>query len=188
MIFLEKIRTVLSAAIMLKDELSPGQIAIGDLFLRLPSGAGNAPRHSTGYFLMVNLPEEPCNVTAGGAFYQENDYTVDPTVLNPKCPLLDLFLEPNAVYPFPEGITILKGKVVDETYKPVSAAHITVKDMTESAVSDERGAFFIRFNVIDSDKSLGMTVQKEGFKIAKVKISLKKGATTVCPEIMLTQK
>jgi len=101
MIFLEKRRTVLSAAIMLKDKLSADEMARGDVFLRIPGGSGNTPVHSTGYFLLVNLPEEPCTVTAGGAFYQEKNYTVDPTILDPKCPLLDLFLEPNADYPSP---------------------------------------------------------------------------------------
>jgi hypothetical protein len=187
MIFLERISTVLSIAIMLKDELSPDQRAMGDLFLQAPLGA-DAPRHSTGYFLLFNLPEEQCTVTAGGMLYQEQKFTVDPTALDTFRPLVDLFLKPNAAYPFPEGVTVLKSMVVDENYKFVSDASITVKSMTESAVSDDHGAFFILFNTITVDKSIGLTIQKEGFTITKVKVLVTAGTTTVYPEIILTRK
>ena len=188
MIFLERISTVLSMAIMLKDELSSDQRAMGDLFLKDPSGVGNAPRHSTGYFLLVNLPEKSCTFIASGMFYQEQNFTVDPTALDPHRPLVDLFLKPNATYPFPEGITVLKSMVVDENYKPVPDASIKVKSMTESTVSDNHGVFFIRFNTITVDKSIGLTIQKKGFTTTKVKVFVKAGTTTVYPEIIQTRK
>lgn len=103
MIFLERIKTELIMAVGLKDELSPDQCPIGDVFLTV-SGVSKKPiKHlSTGYFLFTNLPEGIYTITAEGDFYQQVELEVDTSSLDPNLPVVDIFLEPNESYPFPE--------------------------------------------------------------------------------------
>ena len=54
MIYLERKKTILSLAVMLKDELSQDKKAIGDVFMEATGTRGDIIKHSTGYFLLLN--------------------------------------------------------------------------------------------------------------------------------------
>lgn len=87
MIFLEKIKTKITAAILLKDELSPDKSVIGDIFLKI-SGIRKGPIwHSTGYFLLVDAAEGKYTAAVGGRFYKEESIIIDTSSLTPTLPV-----------------------------------------------------------------------------------------------------
>lgn len=186
--FLERKQTRIIMAIKLKDDLVPEKSVIGEVYLKIYGMKKDPVKHSTGYFILTEDPGEKCSIIAGGKYYKEETFTIQTTELNPKQPFVDLFLKPNANYSFPQGMTVLKGKIVDTDHKPVPDATIIVKPMPERTVSEYDGAFFIHFDTIDMDKEITLTIIKEGFKNAKATLLLKKGITTSCPEIRIQEK
>lgn len=192
MILLETKKTVLSMAVMLKDALSSDQRTRGDVYLTA-SGVRKAPiRHlSTGYFLFIDLPKGVYTITAGGKFYREEEFAVDTGPLNPKQPLVDLFLEPKDNYPFPEGMIMLRGRVVGAgDNEPISGVSIKVRNLPKRAISDEKGAFFIYLESIDreDDSPITLYVKKEGYRNRWKRVLPQKGINPVFTEIKLIQK
>lgn len=178
MIPLERITTRLSAAISLKDDLSPDKKVIGNVSLSVLGRIKPPLKHSLGYYLLIDHAEGKHNITVGGDFYKEQTFVIDTNALNPKMPIAELSLNPNAKYPFPEGLTILKGKILDLNGKPIPQATITIRAMTENAVSEDDGSFFILFKKITADKKITVNVKKGGFKPKRVTLLLAKGKTT----------
>ncbi|MBU0702112.1 hypothetical protein KKE26_12620 [bacterium] len=183
--FLEKIRSKLTMAIMLKDDLTPEKQVIGDVFLKTPGTKKFPIRHATGYFLLLDIPEGKCSIIAGGRFYKEQDFIVDTKSLDPKQPVTDLVLKPKANYPFPAGTTILKGKIVDNDSNPIFGVLIKIKNMVETATSEDDGSFLIYFGTITNDKKITLNIKKNGFKPKRARILLKKGSV-IYSEVKLT--
>lgn len=192
MIFLERIRENLSMAVMLKDDLTPDKMVIGEVFIKVPGAKKSPIKHNTGYFLLLDLPDgRKYSIIAGGKFYKEKEYKkeeIDPKSLNPQQPFVDVFIEPNAGYPFPEGLTVLKGKIVDLEYKPIPDVTIKVKDMAEDAISEGNGDFFIHFKIFAEDKNITLKINKDGYEAKEMTILLKKRITTRIGIIKLIPK
>ncbi len=186
MIYLERKKTILSLAVMLKDDLSPDKKAIGEVFLEASGIREDIIKHSTGYFLLLNLPEGKHILTGGGKFYKNGTLSVDTKSINPTKPFVDLPLSPASSYPFPEGLTVLKGEVIDTENKPVDGASIKVVNMIPSAISED-GGYFIQFPALDADKTVTLDIKKDGYKPAKQTAPLKKGATTRADTTILTK-
>jgi hypothetical protein len=188
MTFLERTKSVLGLAVMLKDDLSPDKKTIGDVFLKATRVKKKIIQHGTGYFLLIDLPEGEHILTGGGHFYKPGNLTVDTESIDPKQPFADLTLTPKSNYPFPGGITVLVGRIAEKDYRPIANASITVTDMTESAISEDDGGFFILFT-IDSDIDITLTINKAGYISGSVPVLLKKGVVTrIIEPIMLTRQ
>ena len=188
MTYLERVKTSLSMAVLLKDELSPYKKAIGNVFLKATGIRKPIVRHGTGYYLFMDLLQGEYTLTAGGNFYRPEDFLVDTKSFNPKQPFIDLFLRPKANYPFPEGMTILKGTIFDGEDKPIPEASLKINGMNESATSEEDGSFFVQFMGIDKDKKIILTIKKNGYEAEDVKVILKKGIVTITDDIKVTKK
>lgn len=50
--------------------------------------------------------------------------------------------------------------------------------MTESAISEDMGGFFILFDAIDEDKNIILNINKDGYQFKHVPILLRKDITT----------
>lgn len=187
MIFLERIKTNLSLAVMLKDDISPDKQVIGDVFLKASGIRKPVVKHSTGYFLLTNLSEGKYTITGGGKFYREGILTVDTKSINPKQPFAELSLNPKSSYPFPEGLTVLKGRITDTESKPVADASIKIEGMTESATSEDDGGFFIQFKALDADKNIVITITRDIYIPKEATVAVKKGTTTRADTIVLTK-
>ncbi len=190
MIFLERIRKRLTMAVMPKDELAPDEKVLGSVFLQFPKTSYvRKPifKHSTGYFLFINFPEGEYTVSAGGNYYRREDFLLDTKIVQPDQPFVDIFLNPKANYPFPEGMTVLKGKIVDMDDRPLFEASITIEGMTQNAISEETGGFFILFDAIDEDKNIILDINKEGYQFRQVPVLLRKETTTRIDTIKLNK-
>ena len=187
MSFLERTKSILSLAVMLKDDLSPDKKTIGDVFLKATGVRKEIIQHSTGYFLLVDLPEGKHVLTGSGHFYKPGNLAIDTKTIDPKQPFAELMLTPKSNYPFPDGLTILKGRIADQEYRPIAAATINVATMPESATSEDDGGFFIQFTT-DSDINITLTINKDGYISGNVPVLLKKGVVTrIIDPIMLTR-
>jgi hypothetical protein len=181
MIFLERIKKRLTMAVMPKDEIAPDKKVIGNVFLQFPKTSNVRKaiiKHGTGYFLFINFPEGLYNITAGGNYYRQEDFLLDTKAVQADQPFADIFLNPKANYPFPEGMTVLKGKIVDIDDRPLFEASITIEGMTESAISEDMGGFFIMFDNLDQDKNIILNINKEGYQFKQVPVILRKDMTT----------
>lgn len=188
MIYLERTKSILSLAVMLKDDLSPDKKTIGEVFLKATGVRKEILQHGTGYFLLIDLPEGEHVLTGGGHFYKPGSLTIDTKSIDPKQPFVELMLTQKSNYPFPDGLTVLKGRIVDQDYMPIANAAINVTTMTQSATSEDDGGFFIRFT-IDSDINITLTINKVGYISGSVSVLLKKGVVThIIEPIMLTRQ
>lgn len=188
MIFLERKRTSLTLAVMLKDDFSPDKKTIGDVFLDATGIRREIIKHNTGYFLLTNLPDGKHVLTGSGRFYKPVDLTIDTSSIDPKHPFAEFTLSPKSNYPFPDGFTVLKGKIVDINYKPVSNASINVKLMPQSTTSEDDGGFFIEFDGMSDDTNITLTINKSGYMSRDVTALLKKGVTTRIEPIILANQ
>jgi hypothetical protein len=77
MIYLEGIKTRVTMALVLKDELSPDGKTIGDAFIKV-SGTRKKPlKHSTGYFFLLDVQGGKCTITTTGKLYKKESFTID---------------------------------------------------------------------------------------------------------------
>ena len=197
MIFLERIESSLTLAVMLKDDLSPDKTVSGDLFLSVPRKRKAIIKNSTGHFLLIDLPEVNQTIIGGGDYYNQSslniDYKqgalfVDNNRIDPKNPVASITLSPRSNYPFPKGMTILRGKLIDTENEPISQASISVVKMNISAISDDSGEYFIQFTALDADKTVTLDIKKTKYKPAKQIVPLKKGAATQADTLVLTKR
>lgn len=136
---------------------------------------------------MLDLPEGKHVLKGGGKFYENGILSVDTKSIDLKNPFVDMPLSPKSNYPFPKGITILKGKVTDPENKPISQALITVAAMNQNALSEDDGGYFIHFSSLDTDATVTLDITKDKYKPAEQKALLKKGATTRASTTILTK-
>ena len=113
MIFLEKLESTLTLAVLLKDDLSSDKKAFGNLFLSVPRKKKAIIRNSTGHFLLMDLPEVNQTITGGGEYYNNCSLAIDYTQgklyadnkqVDPQNPVVSITLSPKSNYPFPKGL------------------------------------------------------------------------------------
>lgn len=187
MIFLERKKKRLTLAVLPKDVLTPDNKVVGYVFIKAQEVKRPIIEHSTGYFLFMDFPEGKYNLIAGGEYYQQKSFEVDTSTIQPALPFMDVLLEPKANYPFPAGVTVLKGKVVDIDDRPLFEALITIEDMNESTISEDTGGFFIQFNAIEEDKNIILNINKEGYQFKQIPVLLRKETTNRIGIIKLDQ-
>lgn len=197
MTLLEGMESSLTLAVLLKDDFSPDKKALGNLFLNVPRKRKAIIRHSTGYFLLIDLPEINQIITGGGEYYNQGSLTidykqgvlfVDNNQIDPKNPVASIILSPKSNYPFPKGMTILRGKLIDAENKPISQVSISVINTNLSAVSGDSGEYLIQFTGLDRDKAVTLEIKKTNYKTVKQSVPLKIGAITQADTVMLTKR
>lgn len=194
MIFLEKVSSSLTLAVMLEDEVMlknkviPDTKAFGNLFLKVEEGTKAITRRSSiGHFLLIDLPKRNQKISCGGDYYIQGELNIKYTpeklyanesLVDLKSPVASITLSPNSSYPFPEGMTILKGKITDENSKPIHQASITVIEAEETKISEDNGGYFFQFPALGKSKPITLKIEKDGYKSVTETVSLKKESTT----------
>jgi len=197
MVFLEKLKSKLNLAVLLIDDLSPNKdkSAFGNLYLDPEKKRREIIRNSTGHFLLIDIPEGKQNITGGGYYYSKSsrnielkmgEVFVDSVPVNAKNPVTSIMLNPMSNYPFPDGITVMIGRIVDANYRPIPDASIEVTEIpSKSATSEADGGFFIRFDSADGGNNITLTVNKDGFMTFNKEFFLKNDAPTRIKNIIL---
>ncbi len=89
----DRIISILSFAVILKDDMTPDRNVIGEVFLKVQDMRLQPVRHRTGYFLFIDFPEGKYHLTAGGKFYEQKEFLVVTGSVNPEEPFIELFIE-----------------------------------------------------------------------------------------------
>ena len=111
MIFLEKIQTKLSFAVILLDDYS-GQNPIGNLNVSLKDRDEKPIINLSSYYVFIDLPLDTYYVQVKGDYYFDEDLTVDTNHYDIEN-LLVIRLKPNNSYPFPSDATLVRGMLWD---------------------------------------------------------------------------
>lgn len=106
----ERIRSNLSLGVKLRDEETPDKNVTGEVFLKAYGVKKQPFRHTTGYFLFIDLPEGKYKLTAGGKFYEQEDFLIDTESVKPEEPFIELFLRHSENKPSADASIKIKGK------------------------------------------------------------------------------
>lgn len=200
MTFLERIRSSLNLAVLLKDDISPDKLAFGKLSLEVEGKKVEGKkreiiRNSTGHFLLIDLPEGKQTITGSGNYYSKGTLAIevkqgkvylDNVLVDAINPVTSITLNPKSNYPFPDGTTVITGKILDADYKPVEGVSIEVTGFPlKSAKSEPEGGFCIRFDSADGDRNIALKFIKDGYNILENAFFLKKESPTRIGTIML---
>jgi hypothetical protein len=172
-------KTKLSLAVLAKDAFVPAEALKGGVSLQVNGRYGPVFQNRMGYWLFLDLPEGAYNVKAAGDYYSVKLLNAVGG-LNPLRPVLEINLEPNASYPFPNGTTLLRGTVKNAESAVLTDVKITVDGEDRQVFTDGQGAFALYFkNVSGNQATVKLTVSKEGFQTKKKNFTIQKGTTKV---------
>lgn len=150
----ETITQTLALAVELTDGVVGGR-PVGDPEIRV-AGVDEAPvRNRSGYYLFFGLPAETVTVTVdGGDHYADATASVD---LDPDSPTahdtgeaVEVSLAPTPSYPFPTGLTRVRGTVWDGDV-PVADADVSVDGFARTTRTTDTGEFAYYFDDVDRD-------------------------------------
>lgn len=143
----------LALSVHLIDEVT-GERPVGKQRVSVAETDERPIRNRSGYYLFFNLPEADVTVEVdSGDLYHDTSTTVDwdpvDREFNSGNPI-ELTLSPTVAYTFPEGLTHVRGTVLDGT-TPVGGATVTVSEHARTVESTEAGEFFYYFEDIEVD-------------------------------------
>lgn len=141
MVFLERLKSDLNLAVLLKDDLSPynDKRAVGNLYLNIERKRREIIRNSSGHFLLIDLPEGKQTITGGGYYYNEGSRTielkqgkvyVDSVLVDAKNPVTSITLSPKPNYPSPIQHDEWDGLYFDGVNGYVDAGNASSLDLT----------------------------------------------------------
>jgi len=166
-------RTVLIFAVSVLDDCT-GLEACGEIKVFLKDQKIDLIKNRSGYFLFLDVqiggpPESKYKVRVEAAHYFPLEKTVKIADLDAAIPLVLFVLKPRPRYPFPAGMTLIRGTVSNPG--PYDGAAAEILDVGAANSIDERGEFVLYLKSIPEDTlvaAAGLIKRKGGGKI-KVK-------------------
>jgi hypothetical protein len=113
------------------------------VFLRELSQEGI--QNPSGYFLFLNLPDGSYTLRVESEHYRDEELMINIPTSPPGNPLVNIFLEPRPSYPFPPGITLIRGLVRDAAGNPIIEARAEVVGKNIISRSGNKGEFVLFF-------------------------------------------
>jgi len=170
-ILLESITTKfgLCLAVLLVDDFT-GRPAIGKIEVTIGEKKGTMSRG--GYFLFRDLPAGRYKPTIESQYYFDYQGDEDITIVSPSDALSsaelvrNISLQPKPCYPFPEGVTLIRGTVFEKGSDPtvtIPGAKVWIggqfggKDIKN--MTTEKGEFVLYFNKL-KDKDISIDKKK----------------------------
>lgn len=152
----------LRAALRLIDTFTESE-PIGEIRLFLNGISIEPVKNLSGYYLFFDLPGDEPVIRVISQYYFPGTQTVTPADLDPLSPLIEILLTPGVSYPFPPGVTLIRGSVVDGTGTPVINAQVRVQGKDVTTITDRRGEFVLFFTHLSPgdvlfDDSLGKRI------------------------------
>ncbi|MBU7005782.1 carboxypeptidase-like regulatory domain-containing protein [Phosphitispora fastidiosa] len=136
---LEQTHSQVSLAVRLIDDYTGGYPA-GRVSVFIRDCSCNAVKTASGYHVFSNLPSGVYQVAVRADYYFDTETIVDTGVLDKRSPVANITLRPNPGYPFPDGATLLRGMVYDQTGQGIPGAGVSAEIMLpETAVKARVG-------------------------------------------------
>jgi len=132
-----------SLAVQLTDAFAPRERPLGEIAVTL-RGLQRAPTVTPGgYRVFLNLPAGPAVVDVRGRLYIDESQAVSVPPTNPRNPLLTVTLTPRWSYPFPEGTTLVLGRVLDPDGAALDGAQVELTGAGRQTRTSEDGRFVL---------------------------------------------
>jgi hypothetical protein len=137
-------RTIrVSLAVQVADDFAPRRRPLGEIAVTL-RGQQKVPVVTPGGFrVFLGLPAGAAVVDVRGRFYLEESRTVTVPLGNARNPLLTVTLTPRWSYPFPEGTTLVQGRVLDPDGAALDGAQVELTGAGRQTRTSEDGRFAI---------------------------------------------
>lgn len=160
MIFLEKLETKLSIAVLLLDNYS-GQTPIGNLNVSLKDKEEKPIKNLSSFYVFTDLPLNTYHIQVKGDYYFDGDLTVDTNQLDNENPLV-ISLTPNNTYPFPADATLIRGMLWDsddlQTRKVLVNSDVSglcsAINLKLNVKTNENGEFVFYFNPFNTQNKV----------------------------------
>ena len=174
------ISTKLTFAVQPKDAFSPKKKTMGKCKVKIVGVDKEPIENRSGFHCFTNLPDGGYEVETSNRYYLDKKIDVETDDLDPKAPAVDVSLEPNLIYPFPKGTTLLRGRVLDEDGLDIPAAKVKIKNTDKVYITDQMGRFIFYFKDFEDDQEeVVVRVKKPGFKKRNVRLNVVKGETNL---------
>ena len=174
----------LSFAVNLKDGFTPHKPIIGEHHIYLFGQKENFIKNRSGFYCYLGLPNGKYTIVVQSRFYCHKSINVDSGALDAKLPVVDIVLEPNPNYLFPNNTTLLRGVVRCKGEKDsiITGAQVFVDREHKHFITDQQGRFIFYFNKKQEDEEeeveqIELKVTKTGFKTHTHKCKLEKKRT-----------
>lgn len=179
------ISTKLTFAVQPKDAFSPEKKVTGKCKVKIVGIDKEPIENRSGFHCFTNLPDGEYEVETSNRYYLDKKINVETDDLDQKMPAVDVNLEPNLIYHFPKGTTLLRGRVLDEDGLDISAAKVKIKNTNKVYTTDQLGRFIFYFKEFADDKEgVTLRVEKPGFKRRNVKLDVVKRKTNIVKIIL----
>lgn len=179
---MESRRWAISCMLLLKDRLT-GNPIVGESELSLDHGAPPV-RKSGSLYALVDLEEgEDYYATVRSRYYNEMSERISSEGGGKESlQTVEVWLDPSSAYPYPAGVSVLRGKVSDAAGLPVSGALCAVDSDDLQQPSDPFGNVTLYWKEGQTPPhSDWMTVSKEGYETVRQEIFPATGTFfTVC--------
>jgi hypothetical protein len=148
---LERHSTKLSFAVFLLDDYSRGK-PVGGVDVSLKGRKEEAVKNLSSYYLFLDLPEETYTVQVRSEYYFDEETSVSPHTLDRKNPVVDITLKQKPSYPFPPGVTLIRGMVYDSEGNALPGADVWVEGKDIESETTEKGEFVLCFRPLTEDE------------------------------------
>jgi hypothetical protein len=140
-----------SLAVRLVDDYS-GRAPVGRLEISTRNGSAKPIVNSSGYRVFTNLSPGEYQVRVQAEYYFDAQTTVRLTELDPSNPVIEISLTPEPSYPFPPGVTLIRGMVLNPKGAAVSGAEVRIEDEELCTETTAKGEFVLYFPIATEEK------------------------------------
>ncbi len=157
------------------DAFEPGKKVTGHCQVSINGGKVKPIKNRSGFYCVTDNPPGEYSVTINNKYYCDKIVTIDTNELDPALPAFDVELEPNLLYAFSKGTTLLRGRVFDENNESMVDATAEVQAISKSFVTDSLGRFVFYFKNLEEDDEIEVILKKPGYADKNTNVAINKG-------------
>jgi hypothetical protein len=141
-----------SLAVQVTDAFAPRERSVGEIAVTVRGQPWAPVLSPSGYRVFLDLPAGPAAVDVRGRFYLDESQAVSLPLANPRNPLLTVTLTPRWFYPFPEGTTLVQGRVLDPDGAALGGAQVELTGAGRQTRTSEDGRFVLYFTGLTEEE------------------------------------
>ncbi len=169
-------KTKLLFAVQPKDAFSPNSKVVGNCVVKINEGEVKFIKNRSGFYCVTNMPAGEYQIAISNKFYCNQTIVIQTGDLDPLFPAIDLELEPNLLYAYPKGTTLLRGRVLDSSDVAIVGVVVNVKDSEKEFITDELGRFIFYFKEMENEQeNVEVILKKPGFQEKEVVFEIIRG-------------
>ncbi|CAG0986311.1 MAG: hypothetical protein MPEBLZ_03317 [Candidatus Methanoperedens nitroreducens] len=156
----DTIITRLSLAVLLEDDYT-GEEPVGYVEVMYREGNQKAIKNLSGYYTFTDMAAGNNTVSVRSKMYYSLELSVNPFLLDPKDPVLEILLKPLPSYPFPANATLVRGLLSNPDMNLTGNVNIKAIEPGIETISDNMGEFVLYFRDV-KNKKITIELKKNG--------------------------